>query len=304
MPRPRHRYPPIEAVDPSEAAGPLCDAMRKNRPLVVRGGDAAFAKRWSPQALAARYGESPIDVEQADVVYVGERSYTRVPLTEILERAARGDRRLRWKGVDFLRHVPAMRRDLLASVAPNEALLPPLAHDLRRTMWVAPRGTMSSLHHDGDYDNVNLQVSGRKLFLLVPPPTHRSLYTYGSAESPINPFVADLSRYPRFSTAGAVEATLTPGDVLLVPKYWWHCVYTVEASVNLSTHFRSPEQPSAWRVLKGAPFGHRALTTLAAGMKRRGYHHLANAAREIWWAGYSRVVPRVAPDSRCELVDP
>ena len=100
-----------------------------------------------------------------------------------------------------------------------------------------------------------------------------------------------------------MEATLSPGEVLFLPKYWWHCVYGVEPAVNLSTHFRWQGELAPWRVLEGAPLAHRSLTVVAAALKRRGLDGLANAARRVWYAAYTRVVPRTTPEPRCELSD-
>ena len=101
-----------------------------------------------------------------------------------------------------------------------------------------------------------------------------------------------------------MEGRLNPGEVILIPKYWWHCVYTVEPAVNLSTHFRWEGELSAWRVLGGAPLGHRSLSALAAMMKRHGLARLADTSRQLWVNAYEALVPRTAPQPRCELNDP
>jgi len=303
-PAPRRKYPPIERRTSLDGAALAREHLVENRPVVFGTESGAWRARWSPGALAERYGSCPVETEEAEVVYVGERAMTYRPLAELLDALTRGDTSVRWKGVEFLARVPGMRADLVAGPPPHRAHLPESAHGLRDTLWIAPRGTMSSLHHDGDYDNLNLQISGRKLFLLLPPPRHAALHAYGSAESPVNPFVPDLARFPCFAGADPIEATLSPGEVLLIPKYWWHCVYTIEPSVNLSTHFRWGGELSPWRVLRGAPLVHRSLTVLAAGMKRRGLVRLADATRRVWYAAYARLVPRVTPQPRCELVDP
>jgi hypothetical protein len=211
-----------------------------------------------------------------------------------------GDPTMRWKGLEFLSRVPAMRADLERSPAPYRELLPAGAHTLRDTLWVAPARTMSSLHHDGDFDNFNLQIYGTKVFLLIPPAYRREVYAYGSAESPVNPFAPDLARFPRFASVPAMLATLQPGDTLLIPKYWWHCVYAAEASVNLSTHFAWPGARGAWDVLSGTSLVHRSLTVVAAALKRRRLHGVARIGREAWHACYTRLVPRVAPQPRGE----
>src|SRR6185437_12024568 len=223
----RRKYPPIERRPSLDRASLERVYLAENRPVVFSTDSAAGRARWLPDALAARYGSCPIETEEAQVVYVGERVHTMRPLAEMMGALAGGDTSVRYKGLEFLSRVPGMRADLSASLPPHRAHLPASAHGLRDTLWIAPRGTMSSLHHDGDYDNLNLQISGRKLFLLVPPPRHVELSAYGSAESPINPFVPDLERFPRFAGADPVEALLAPGEVLLIPKYWWHAVYTV-----------------------------------------------------------------------------
>jgi hypothetical protein len=303
VPQVRRAYRAIERRPRIDRETLRREFLARNRPVVFSSGDADFCARWAPPALADRFGRAPVETEEAGVVYVGERALAFRPLADLVEAMRTDDTRLRWKGLDFLARVPGMREDLTARPPPHRAHLPATAGALRDTLWLAPQGTMSSLHHDGDYDNLNLQVSGRKLFLLLPPPWRRELYAYGSAESPINPFVPDLGRFPRFPAGEVVEATLDPGDVLLIPKYWWHCVYTLRPAVNLSTHFRWRGELSPWQVLQGSPLAHRTLTVAAAALKRRGLHGVADATRRAWCAVYGRVVPRVVPQARCVLAE-
>jgi hypothetical protein len=300
----RRRYPQIDRVPGLDREALARDYLAQNRPVVLSTDSAAWRARWAPGAISERFGRCEVETEDAQEVYVGERAHRMRPLSTLIDALSVDDTTLRWKGLEFLARVPGMRADLAELPPPHHARLPASASGFRDTLWIAPRGTMSSLHHDGDYDNLNLQISGRKLFLLVPPPSHGALHTYGSAESPLNPFVPDLARFPRFTAAEPVEATLDPGEIILIPKYWWHCVYTVEPAVNLSTHFRWDGELSPWHVLRGAPLVHRSLTVVAAEMKRRGLHRLANASRCVWVATYERVVPRTVPQPRCELADP
>lgn len=304
QPQVRRRYPAIERVPALDRDTLRRDYLRANRPVVFSTAGDAFLARWAPEALAERYGRFPVEAEETREVYVGERAHVMRPLAEMIEALRVNDTTLRWKGLEFLARVPGMRDDLGASPPPHHAHLPEGAHALRDTLWLAPRATTSSLHHDGDYDNLNLQIAGRKLFLLIPPPRHELLHSYGSAESPVNPFIPDLGRFPRFASADPVEATLAPGEVLLIPKYWWHCVYAVEPAVNLSTHFRWDGELAPWSVLSGAPLLHRSLTVVAAAMKRRGLNRLADTTRRAWCAAHARVVPRVVPQERCELTEP
>jgi hypothetical protein len=291
----RHRYPEIERCPGLDRATFVREYLSQNRPVVIPSDSAAWCARWSPAAIRARFGHCEIEVEETREIYVGDRALVRRPLGSMLDGVLADDTRERWKGLEFLAKVPGMRAELAASPPPFDALMPEGMHAPRSTLWIAPRKTMSSLHHDGNFDNLNMQVSGKKLFLLVAPPKHDALYRYGSAESPINPFVPDLRRFPRFSEARPVEATLGPGDTLLVPKYWWHCVYALEPSVNLATCFSWRGELSPRRVLEGAPLLHRSLTVLSAEMKRRGLRRLADASRRVWYATYRSLVARGEP---------
>jgi len=250
------------------------------------------------------FGEQLIEAEQTDEVFVGDRARRALPLSRLLDGVFAGDASLRWKGLDLLSAIDGMKGQLMAKPPTSDALLPRATESTRRGLWLAPRGTMSSFHHDGNSDNYNWQIYGKKLFLLVPPSRFEDLYAYGSAESPINPFHPELARFPRFAHARPVEATLSPGDVLLIPKYWWHCVYTVEASVNLNTWFTFPGALSPWRALAGAPLFQRSCATLAAEMKRRELLRLAKATRTLWYAAYARLKERPLPEPRGELLDP
>ena len=272
--------------------------MAESRSVVVPSTDLAWCAGWTPFALRDRFATSEVTVEETREVYVGDRAQATLTIADVVDGLLRGDTTMRWKGLDFLARVPAMLESLRRDPSPVSALVPRTAYDARSTLWVAPARTMSSLHHDGNFDNLNLQVSGKKLWLLIPPPQHAHLYLHGTAESAVNPFAPDLRRFPRFAGATPVEATTSPGDVLLVPRYWWHCVYAAEPSVNLATCFRWRGELPAWRALEGAPIVHRSLTVLSAELKRRGFTRLASVSRNIRCKLRARTHARIMPQPR------
>lgn len=298
----RRRYPLVETRIELDRETLLDEYVARGKPVVVRTAGARDA--WSFEALGRAFGSRRVAAEETKPVFVGEREQRRLALAEIIERVRANDRSLRWKGLDLLEVVHGMTEHLAAAPPASEALLPASTTRTSRALWLAPAGTMSSFHHDGNADNFNWQVSGKKLFLLAPPDVFADVYAYGSAESPINPFSPELARFPKFADVPACEALLEPGDVLLIPKYWWHCVYTVEPSVNLNTWFDCPEALSAWRALAGVPLFHRACSTIAAEMKSRDLHRLAATLRKVWSALYRELKPRPLPEPRGLLLDP
>jgi hypothetical protein len=280
----RRTYPSIERRT-SLSPEAFQQYIAEGRPVVLAGSDVAWRQRWSLASLRDRYGDMVVDAEPTGSVFVGGRGTIRTSLREVAFRVEAGDRSLRWKGLDF---------DLNHDPPPTDALLPRSTTTWRRSLWLAPQGTMSSLHHDGDADNVNLQVSGRKRFVLIAPHFVRAVYLHGTAESPIDPFAPDLRRFPRFAEVDAVEAVLEPGDAVFVPKYWFHCVYATLPSVNVNTWFHWRGATSAWRSLAGAPLAHRLLTSASAAMKRRG---LAAFAARLGHA-YRKRAPAFEPQPR------
>ncbi|KPP61916.1 HSPB1-associated protein 1-like [Scleropages formosus] len=109
------------------------------------------------------------------------------------------------------------------------------------TLWVGTDGANTPCHQDSYGCNLVLQVQGRKKWHLFPPgdtaclyPT-RIPYEESSVFSQVNVVWPDLQRFPAFSAAKRHVVTLHPGQVLFVPRHWWHYVESVDpltVSVN------------------------------------------------------------------------
>ncbi|XP_053327900.1 HSPB1-associated protein 1 [Spea bombifrons] len=102
------------------------------------------------------------------------------------------------------------------------------------TLWVGSSGANTPCHIDSYGCNLVLQVEGRKTWHLFPPedaahlyPT-RIPYEESSVFSKVNVVNPDWSRFPLFSKARPHVVTLHPGQVLFVPRHWWHYVESVD----------------------------------------------------------------------------
>lgn len=109
------------------------------------------------------------------------------------------------------------------------------------TLWIGSLGAHTPCHLDTYGCNLVLQVQGRKTWHLFPPedtpllyPT-RIPYEESSVFSKINVVNPDLKRFPQFQKARRHTVTLSPGQVLFVPRHWWHYVESIDpitVSVN------------------------------------------------------------------------
>ena len=106
---------------------------------------------------------------------------------------------------------------------------------LAKILWLGCSPTRSQLHFDRK-DNFICQMCGKKEILLFAPEDTGFLYQkepcneddlFNNRFSSINPNMSPKSfkeKYPHTSKASATRIILNPGDVLFVPKLWWHLV--------------------------------------------------------------------------------
>ena len=109
-------------------------------------------------------------------------------------------------------------------------------------LWAGHGGGSTPLHFDS-LSNFLAQVKGRKQVLLFSPAQSWNVYPFPVGHPKDNFAMVDvehpdLHRFPGLSRARALEAILEPGDVLWLPRFYWHYVHQLDApSENLSLNF-------------------------------------------------------------------
>ncbi len=212
-------------------------------PGLVEGWPIVAVARRGPEALAsyllARDGGAPVPVMEAPPSYGGrfcyaaglqDYSFTKRyrPLGETLDRISRTIDQsdgpvIAIQMMSLAEHAPSVVRD-------NPA--PLMSGDVRPNLWLGGR-VRTQIHHDPDH-NLACVVAGRRRFVLFPPDQVEALYIGPPDRAPplslVDPESPDFSRFPRFAEAmrAARVAHLGPGDALLMPRFWWHHVTSLD----------------------------------------------------------------------------
>lgn len=104
--------------------------------------------------------------------------------------------------------------------------------------WLSSKGGHTPCHYDSYGCNVVVQVYGIKTWLLFPPQSNlsatrapyeeSSIYCYENFYSPSKLKLEELSKL------NCRKVDLRPGDILIVPRNWWHYVETLETSLSIN----------------------------------------------------------------------
>lgn len=100
-------------------------------------------------------------------------------------------------------------------------------------IWAHPKGNVSSWHYDANMVNVfNVQMTGKKEWLLVSPETPLTCYPFTSFA------VMDNNDDKIFKKKKYTQLILNKGDMLYIPPLWFHKVSSLdEENLNLNWIF-------------------------------------------------------------------
>jgi HSPB1-associated protein 1 len=115
------------------------------------------------------------------------------------------------------------------------------------TLWVGSKESNTPCHYDTYGCNLVAQLWGQKKWTLFPPsdsaylyPT-RIPYEESSVFSEVNITCPDLQRHRDYASATGYQVALEAGDVLFVPRHWWHYVECVQDAVSVNTWIDLPD---------------------------------------------------------------
>jgi len=243
---------PVERIDASSIEDFEHHFANSQKPVVIAGWQSPGSpgQTWTMRRLVAEFGQVKVPVRETDdefrVIFGGPGSAPSPRRTmmdlrsyvDAIERAAISGTRPPYAGNISLVNDPAVRRqfDRLLEDCRFPAWRPGNSVPEYR-LWIGAAGQRSTIHND-PYHNFNAQIVGRKRFILFAPSQHgvlSAIYCNRSMwASPIDPLAPDFERYPAFANALGYDCTLTEGEVLFLPRFWFHYVEAVTTSVNVN----------------------------------------------------------------------
>jgi hypothetical protein len=133
---------------------------------------------------------------------------------------------------DLLEPFPQLRR------AMDFSLFAGAKHYERVRAWLGPAGTRTGFHYDIG-DNLFYQLFGEKRVSLMPPSCAGAMYPsrkYDFMTVPSEVDDRDPARFPLFAAAQSerMDVTVGHGQMLFIPKFWWHQVQSLSGSISVN----------------------------------------------------------------------
>jgi hypothetical protein len=219
--------------------------LRPRRPVVLTDMMDSWPalRKWSFQYFADLTVNSPVCIEYGNVLQ-GITSFSTVQFQEYIRSISNyldtssGRIKIYPRMVPYLSlfdifgALPALKADVDFSLLARYRL----ANEL--VGWIGPPGTVTGLHSDRQ-DNLFAQIVGHKLLYLIAPEQRGSVYPSdkydpGATLSSIDIDHWDSDRYPLFCNLVMHQAELSPGEMVFIPRGWWHYVQALEASISVS----------------------------------------------------------------------
>jgi hypothetical protein len=227
-----------------------------SRPVLISAdpGIQAAVRKWSPVYLGRLYAEKPVYVCSNPV---GVFDHNQDAVTGKVEKSLM----LFTDAVDSIMSSEGYRY-YIAQTKISDAfseLLPDIRMPLclgenavprSLNLWFGGKGCKTPLHYDKSH-NFLAQIYGRKRLILFEPNESAALYPAIGGKYPhvsrINVFAPDVARFPGFQAVSArrVECLISPGDILFIPKYWWHAVESLDVSISLNVWWETRGDSSA-----------------------------------------------------------
>lgn len=109
-------------------------------------------------------------------------------------------------------------------------------------LWLGPKGTISPLHRDPN-DNILCQVFGSKYIRIYHEKSEKNLYPKNEFVLRNTSKIEDIyhvneDNFPNFKNEPYWDGEIHQGDILFIPKRFWHYIQSLEKSCSINFWFR------------------------------------------------------------------
>jgi [protein]-arginine 3-hydroxylase / protease len=135
---------------------------------------------------------------------------------------------------DLFDQIPQLRKDFSVLKYCTIGIEEPIVKS-----WIGPANTISTMHTDNQH-NLFCQVKGSKLIILAAPFEASNLYPYEGLLNntcQIDPENVDIGKFPLLKNVKFYKVVLNAGEILYLPKLWFHYVRSLTPSISLSFWF-------------------------------------------------------------------
>jgi hypothetical protein len=212
--------------------------LKKNEPVVLKGfaKDWDATKKWDFDYFLNLKENKSINLSVGDYIQ-DEGGFAKDTFKEYISKLKRESTNTDKKktyltALNIFDYYPELKHDANFSIfSKQHQLNVPLA-------WIGPSGTISGFHAD-HVNNMFSQIMGKKLFILASTSENSKMYPskkyiIGATASRVDLNTIDLGKYPKFEKVKFRSVILEPGDVLFIPKKWWHYVESLDPSISIS----------------------------------------------------------------------
>ena len=140
---------------------------------------------------------------------------------------------------DLFDQIPLLRKDI---AIPDYCAIS--SRDPVIKSWIGPKNTISTMHTD-DKHNLLCQVMGEKLIIIASPQDVQNLYPYDgllSNTSQVDPENLNFNEFPLTRNVKFSKLILKAGEILYIPKLWFHYVRSLTPSISVSFWFEGDDE--------------------------------------------------------------
>ncbi|CAH8521315.1 unnamed protein product [Dicrocoelium dendriticum] len=142
-----------------------------------------------------------------------------------------------WAYADYV-YMDSCKLTKLAQDIPWGDAFDLMGRQVSSTFWLGSSGANSICHYDTYGVNLVVQIFGKKSWTLFPPSDSPFLYETrvpleeSTVFSEVNFPTPDYTVHPLISKVSPRFVVMEPGDVLFVPRGWWHFVQSTSDSLT------------------------------------------------------------------------